>query len=176
MRVFSIMSNILKLNMNLGITKEDLFIDDLLFNPYSYQQESVKAIISEDICINLLNVSDLTRHVDKTIKIENMEKLSEKLYRLCRQVADKLSHDGPVTCHLFLAPPGSISFARHTDPDNVLIYVVDGEKVIKLDNEEVTLTPGAALFMQHGTPHQAINNKYSIMLSFGLERYILEKL
>lgn len=162
--------------MNLNITKEDLHIDEVLFSPYSYQQEFIKILVSPDVAINSANVVETKRHADKTIKIESMEKLSEKLYRLCRDVADELSHDGPVTCHLFLAPAGSESFPRHTDPDNVLIYVVDGEKTIELDEGQIVLTSGQALFMLHDTPHRAINNKDSIMLSFGLERYTLEKL
>jgi mannose-6-phosphate isomerase-like protein (cupin superfamily) len=162
--------------MNLGITEEDLHIDEVLFSPYTYQQEFIKIIVSPDVCINALNVADTVRHADKTIKIEGMEKLSNTLYRLCRQIADKMSHDGPVTCHLFLSRSGSESFPVHTDPDNVLIYIVNGEKTIVLDNETITLTTDQALFMPYGTNHQAINQKESIMLSFGLERFIVEKL
>jgi mannose-6-phosphate isomerase-like protein (cupin superfamily) len=162
--------------MNLNIVKEDLCIDEILFSPYAYQQQFIKIIVSPDICIDALNVADTIRHADKTIKIEGMERLSKTFYRLCRQIADKMSHDGPVTCHLFLSRLDSQSFPMHTDPDNVLIYVVDGEKTIVLDNEIVTLTPDQALFIPYGMRHQAINHKESIMLSFGLERYTVEKL
>lgn len=163
-------------NMNLQITKEDLHVDEILFSPYTYQQEFIKIIVSPDMCISAANVAETMRHVDKTIKIEGMERLSETLYRLCREVSDKMSHDGPVTCHLFLSRAGSESFPEHKDPDNVLIYVVDGEKTMKLGEEMITLTSGQALFMLHDTVHQAINFKDSIMLSFGLERYTLEKI
>jgi mannose-6-phosphate isomerase-like protein (cupin superfamily) len=162
--------------MDLGISKEDLYIDQILFSNFSYEQEFIKIITSPEICINALNVNDTVRHADKTIKIEAMERFSETLYRLCRRIADELNHDGPVTCHLFLSRINSDSFPSHTDPDDVLLYVVDGEKTIILSNETVTLTPGQALFMPYGTVHQAINRKDSIMLSFGLERYTLEKL
>jgi mannose-6-phosphate isomerase-like protein (cupin superfamily) len=162
--------------MNLGIVKEDLHIDQILFSPYSYQQEFIKIIMSPDICINALNIIEVMGHVGKTIKIEAMERLSKPLHQLCHYVANKLNHDGPVTCHLFLAYSGSESFPEHADPDNVLIYVVDGEKTMKLGNELITIMPGQALFIPYNTMHQAINNKDSIILSFGLERYTLEKL
>lgn len=170
------MTHVFLEKIDLDITKEDLHIDEMLFNPYSYQQQFIKIIVSPDICINAANVAEVIEHTGKTVKIEAMERLSRLLYQSCRFVADKLNHCGPITCHLFLSSNGSQSFPEHTDPDDVLIYVVEGEKTMKLGNDLITIMPGQALFIPYNTMHQAINNKDSIMLSFGLERYILEKL
>lgn len=164
------------LGLNLGITKADLHLDDVLYQPFFYEQELVKVIVSPEQCVTARTVADAVSHVDKTIKIEGLEKLSRTFHQLCGRLAAALDHDGPVTCHLFLARKNSESFPEHTDPDNVLIYVVDGEKTMKVGDKEFVLQPGEALFLPHGTPHQALNRMGSIMLSFGLERFLLEKI
>ena len=163
-------------DLDLGITKEDLHLDDVLYNPYFYEQELVKVIVSPTHCIAAGSVGEMAEHVDRTVKIEGMEKLSWYLHRRCEQLAAMRNHDGPVTCHLFLARNLSDSFPEHTDPDDVVIYVVEGEKTMLVEGEEIVLRPGEALYMPHGTRHQAINRQASIMLSFGLERYLLEKI
>ena len=85
-------------------------------------------------------------------------------------------HDGPVTCHAFRAYENSASFNTHTDPDDVYIHVVWGEKTLQILDEVNTFTSGESVFITSNTPHKAINKKESLILSFGLEKFLVNKL
>lgn len=158
-----------------GITKEVLAIDEMLSSPYPYEQGLVKYIRNNG-SFTAHSAMDIISHSDNPVKIEGYEYFNMTMHRECRRLAAHFLFDGRVTCHLFLSPKGSLSFERHTDPDDVVIHVVDGEKTFLFDDGSVTLSAGESLIIPKNTPHQAINNESSIMLSFGLESFIEQKL
>jgi len=159
------------------IKKEDLHIDKVLFSTHTYEQQLVKIISTPVDHFTASSVGEMIEYKDKTIKIEGMEKLSAKLHASSRMLSSWFNHIGPVTCHLFIAHENSSSFDSHTDPDDVLIYMVEGEKTVLFkDIEPIVIKAGDGLFIPYGIEHQIINHKASLMLSFGLERFLLEKL
>lgn len=158
-----------------NITESTLRVDDILSSPYPYEQQLVK-ILNKGIVIDAMSVSDVLEHSDKVIKIEGYEKLCPTLFQACKDLAEVMEHDGPVTCHLFISPKGGKSFPTHTDPDDVFLYVVSGMKHMAVNDDVKLLTAGDSLLIPRDTPHRAYNLNDSKMLSFGLERFIVEKL
>jgi mannose-6-phosphate isomerase-like protein (cupin superfamily) len=162
--------------LKLGISKKDLRLDDVLFTPFFYEQELIKAIVSTDKCVTVRTIVETAGYVDGTIVIDGVEKFSQTLFKLCKVIASGLNHDGPVACQIFLARENSIGFPVCTNSDDVLLYVVEGEKTIRLEKETITLQTGEALFLSRGVVYQAINTKASIMMSFSFEQYSFDKL
>ncbi len=176
-RAVKVFSEAMLRNNGIVMLEQDLHFDQVVFNPYSYEQQLVKTVVNGQ-SRTILSIDDLSNYfgADRTIKVEGMERLSEPLHRFVKRVARWTDHDGPVSCHLFSASVGSESFPTHTDPDDVFIYVVTGTKHMEVDGKEYKLLAGQAIFIPHDVPHRALNTEASIMLSVGLERYILEKL
>ncbi|BAQ02594.1 hypothetical protein AVU38_gp066 [Ralstonia phage RSL2] len=155
------------------ITLDDLHLDELLFHPYPYEQQMVKYITMDGRQMTPSNAEEVLKvKMFGTIKIEGMEKISKKVFDALKQ----FSHDGPVTCHVFIAAENAPSFPDHTDPDGVLIYVVDGVKNMFVDGKFITLNAGQSVFIPPGTPHRAVNYSASVMMSVGFEKFIVEKL
>lgn len=157
----------------IDVELEHLHLDDVLFSPYPYEQQMVKYIDVQGRQITPLDGLDMmVVREHGTIKIEGMEKISrhvwDQLKRLC--------HDGPTTCHVFVSNANSPSFPDHTDPDDVVLFVVDGEKNIIINGKEHVLGKGQSVNIPAGTVHRAINRKASVMLSIGFEKFITEKL
>lgn len=167
---------IIKNNHRVGIRIEDLFLNNMLYSPYMYEQQLIKFIARSGESNTLVSVNDMINHMGETFKIEGVEKLSDKLHGICRKLADAFEHNGAVTCHLFVAEAGTGSFPMHTDPDDVLMYVVEGSKTIELEDEVIILNAGDSLFLSKNTPHKAINEQASTMLSFGFERFLIDKI
>jgi quercetin dioxygenase-like cupin family protein len=71
---------------------------------------------------------------------------------------------------------GSKSFGLHTDPDDVIIFCIEGIKNIIVDGVKYKLKPQNSLFIPANKPHEAINEEDSLMLSFGLEKFYIEKI
>jgi hypothetical protein len=159
------------------LTEEDLMIDEVLSSDYIYEEGLVKLIVngkSKQAC----DVSDVVKHCTDVIKIEGYEKLSAKLLSACQEIAKRFNHKGPVTCHLFKSTAESISFPMHKDPDHVLLFMVKGSKRFEFGESKLTalVSENEALYIHANTAHRAINTEDSIMLSFGLEKFIIEKL
>lgn len=158
------------------ISKKTLRIDEVLQSQYMIDERLIKVVVEGQGAVPALSFGDVAKNLDKCIKVEGIEKLNRRVYRSCLNLQKIFGHDGPVTCHLFIAPQGSLSFPEHTDPDDVIVHVVEGEKTMSVWDESYELRAGSSLFIPHNTPHQAFNHKASIMLSFGLERFLIEKL
>ena len=97
-----------------------------------------------------------------TVKIEGLEKQYKNI-----------THDLGITkkhsIHLYISPKDSKSFPTHTDPIDVFIYVIEGTKVMEVNNSIHTIKEGEYISIPAGTPHRAINNYNSTMLSIGVE-------
>jgi len=156
------------------ITLDDLHLDELLFSPYPYEQQLVKNITLDGRQVTTASASDALTILENggAIKIEGMEKISKKVFDALK----KFSHDGPITCHVFIAAQGAPSFPDHTDPDDVLIYVVDGVKTMVINHIDLPLNAGQSVMIKAGTIHRAINHRASVMMSIGFEKFIVEKL
>lgn len=163
--------------LDFEITKEDLQIEDLLASPFMYEQQLIKFLLTPQICEISRNMNTTLLHYRrKVLKIEGLEKLTNKMYAVGQQIAEAMNHYGPVTCHLFDSPEGASSFPMHTDPDDVYLYIVSGTKNMIVNGVDYELQAGERLFIPRNTPHQAINKRASQMLSFGLERFLIYKL
>lgn len=146
-----------------------------LHNPLAYEQKLVSLINKKGEQIPLLSYNELYTDQEATVKIEGMEKFNQDLYKKCEEYKVKYNHDGPVTCHLFMARSNSPSFAEHVDPDDVIIYCVEGKKTLTVNGDNVLLRDGEEIFIKAGTPHKASNDFAALTLSFGLEKFLNDK-
>ena len=146
-----------------------------LHNPLPYEQKLVSIINDKGEQIPLSHFSELYSIPNKTIKVEGMERYSMAIHNRCGWYRIKHVHTGPITCHAFIAQENSPSFGMHTDPDDVIIYCVDGEKSLIIDDKYITLKAGEEVFIPANTPHIALNEKSAFTLSFGLEKYLVDK-
>jgi ribosomal protein L16 Arg81 hydroxylase len=141
-----------------------------------YEQKIISVIDEEGRQIFVNNLGELYKYTSCTIKVEQMEKYNNDIFEYGRGLSQKYNHCGPVTCHVFHAFRQSKSFGLHTDPDNVIIYCGFGKKKIIMEGKEYNLNPYDTLFIPANTPHEAINEEESLILSFGLEKFYTEKL
>lgn len=159
-----------------GIDVATLNIEQALESPHLYEQMLVKYILN-DKSYGAFGPIDYLEHCDKNpIKIEGYDRMNWTMFRECRRLAGHFGHDGYVSCHLFLSPKDSKSFTMHSDPDDVVIHMVDGQKVFETPDTQFVLSAGDSLFIPRGSKHRAINTDSSIMLSFGLEQFLEKKL
>jgi mannose-6-phosphate isomerase-like protein (cupin superfamily) len=146
-----------------------------LHNPLAYEQKLVSIINNKGEQIPLLSFSELYSDQQTTVKLEGMEKFNSNLYKKCEDYKVKYNHNGPVTCHMFIARSNSPSFGLHTDPDDVIIYCIEGKKTLSVDGEYVVLREGEEVFIPANTPHEAHNEFAAMTLSFGLEKFLSDK-
>lgn len=149
--------------------------ENFIHSDLVYEQKIISVIDEQGRQIFLDSVGDLYKYNSCTIKLEQMEKYSEDLYNHCAELAIKFNHLGPVTCHIFRAFKNSKSFGLHTDPDSVVLHCVYGQKNMFVNDIEHVLMPGDVLSIKANTPHEAINKEESLMLSFGLEDFYVNK-
>lgn len=158
-----------------GITEELLNVDGLLESPHLYEQGLIK-LVRDGGSHDAYSVMDVLEHEDKPLKIEGIERHSALLYLECHRLGGALDHRGPVTCHLFRSPKDSTSFPLHEDLDNVVVHMVRGRKIFESPSGDLVLNEGESIFIPRGVKHRAVNVEASLMLSFGLERFLVEKL
>lgn len=157
-------------------------IDELLefvLSDYALEENIVYAIDDDGLGHILAAKSDVLKYWGtNTIKVQSMEKYNQAIFSLGKEFARSYGHNGPVTCHAFYAPKGARSFPVHTDPDDVVIYTAEGAKCMHVGlNDEAfyEITPGNHLRISANTHHRADNQYESLMLSFGLERFMKDK-
>ena len=150
-------------------------IIQFLHNELAYEQKLVSLINTKGEQIPLSSFSELYSNEGVTIKIEGMEKFNRTLYDKCEELKTKYNHNGPVTCHVFIAKTDSPSFGLHTDPDDVLIYCIEGKKTLSVNGEYIVLREGEEIFIPADTPHIAHNEYAALTLSFGLEKFLIDK-
>jgi|LauGreDrversion4_2_1035121.scaffolds.fasta_scaffold1086029_1 quercetin dioxygenase-like cupin family protein len=155
-----------------------LKLDDVvkfIHNPLAYEQKLVSIINTKGEIIPLSSFSELYGSEPKTVKIEGMEKYSPEVYRHCEWYRLLHEHTGPITCHVFIAQEDSPSFPMHTDPDDVIIYCCDGRKSLDINGQYITLEVGESITIPANTPHRALNEHASMIMSIGLEKYLIDK-
>lgn len=151
-------------------------IYEFLYNRLAYEQKLVSVINFDEKQILVESFGELNRFDKKTIKIEGMERFSKEIWDKCKHYALLYDHTGPVTCHAFLSTESSPSFPLHSDPDDVIIYCLNGIKTMLIDDDNFVIRCGEEVFIKSNTPHRAINTHSSIILSFGLENFLSEKI
>jgi mannose-6-phosphate isomerase-like protein (cupin superfamily) len=157
------------------ITDEEF--EEFVTNDLVYAQRMLSVIDDFGKQITLNNLAELHSNYGKTIKLECMEKFNDKIYNYCNYLKKVYNHNGPVTCHLFKSYKNSKSFDLHFDPDDVFIYVISGSKTFEFDtNQTVTLKAKESLYIPSGKKHKALNIEESMILSFGLEKFLIDKL
>jgi mannose-6-phosphate isomerase-like protein (cupin superfamily) len=154
-----------------------LKLDDVLkfiHNPLSYEQKLVSIINEDGLQLYIESYNQLYSG-NNTIKVEGMEKYSKAIFHRCKYYNMRYHHDGPVTCHAFIAQKDSPSFGTHTDPDDVIILCCEGVKTLTINNEYIVLKEGDEVYIPANTPHCALNEHAAFTLSFGLEKYLMDK-
>ena len=141
-----------------------------------YEQKLISIIDKEGRQIYLDNLRELYEYPSCTIKLEQMEKYNQEIFNYCQTLSKNHNHQKPITCHAFRAFKDSKSFGLHTDPDDVIMYCVYGSKKIIVNGVEHILKNQESLFIPTNTKHEAINEEESLVLSFGLEKFYIEKL
>lgn len=145
--------------------------DSFLTQTLPYEENIISVIDTFGRQIFIDNFCQLKDYKSNTIKLEGMERYNEVIYSYCKS----LNHNGPVTCHAFRSFENSKSFPMHTDPCDVFLYVTYGQKNIIVADCEIILKCGDSFFIPKNTPHQALNEKESLMLSFGLEDFFVNR-
>lgn len=148
---------------------------EFIHNPLAYEQKLVSIINTKGEQILLSSFSELYSSEPHTVKVEGMEKYSRKIWNMCQFYGLKYDHSGPVSCHAFLAKEDSPSFGLHADPDDVVIYCAQGVKTMEIDGRYIQLEPKEDVIIRANTPHRALNTHSSLMLSFGLEKFLSDK-
>lgn len=159
-----------------GIDEELLIVDQVVSSPYAYEQGLIKVLRGDGTHVVNSLTEALQMGMTYPIKIEGYERLNEVLYKECLRLAQHFNHAGYVSCHLFQSIKGSKSFSMHTDPDDVIVYMVRGRKQFISPVQDLVLEQGQSIFIPRQTLHQAINTDDSIMLSFGLDLFLENKL
>lgn len=150
---------------------------EFIHHPLAYEQKLVHAVTPDLLQIQLTSPKDLYSYTDtKTIKIEGMERYNAWVWNKAREFADLYNHTGPITAHAFMTSINGPTFGVHTDPDDVIVYCCEGTKRMEVDGNLFVLNPGDWVYMPHNTPHRAINTDASLMISFGLERFYVDKM
>jgi mannose-6-phosphate isomerase-like protein (cupin superfamily) len=150
--------------------------EEFALSNYALEEKIVNIIDNTGRQIVIESVSQFLSYQNCTIKIQSMEKYNRAIFAKSQELALQLKHAGPVTCHAFRAYPDSVSFGTHTDPDDVYLFVTEGLKTIEIDGKYIQLGAGQSILIPANTPHQAHNTHSSLMLSFGLEKFMIEKI
>lgn len=120
------------------------------------------------------SINKLTDFMDfsnsQTIKIEGCELIDNVRAAVDEVIAyvnevEQVTTKGQITAHMFYACKDYPSFATHTDPDNLIIWCINGCKTMIVNDERIVIESGQALIMPADTPHRATNEFDSVMLS-----------
>lgn len=149
---------------------------EILYNDLVYEQRLVSYIDDQGLQHYVNSFSEILKKDSISIKIEGIEKFNKYHFDYGNRLAVKYNHHGPVTCHLFYAKPHSPSFGMHTDPDDVIIHCVEGRKSMIINDTYLVIEPGEEVYIPRGTLHQALNEYEALTLSYGLERFIEDKM
>lgn len=149
---------------------------ELLYNNIMYEQKLVFYIDEDGKEHHAISFSDIMKRKNVSIKIEGMERFNREFYEKGIELSKEYNHNGPVTCHLFYAEKNSPSFGMHTDPDDVIIMCLEGIKTMIIEDRYIEIQTGSYVHIPYGTPHQALNEHKALTLSYGLERFIEDKI
>jgi len=155
---------------------KDQFLQ-IITSEIAYKQNMIYAIDEDGKEHLMKNYTDVLIHKEEnSIKIERMEAYNSTIFGYCLELENIHEHVGPITCHLFYAQEGAYSFKEHSDPDDVIIHCCEGHKTMNVNGTPFTIGSGAELHIPANTLHQAFNESEALTLSFGLEKFIEDKI
>ena len=146
--------------------------EKIIENDLIYQQHLLYYIDLDGKENSINDIGHLHSVYNHCIKLEGLEKYNEDIFNYCKS----FSYNGPVTCHAFRAFKNSKSFPEHTDPDDVFVEVIHGSLNLILNGKSIILNKGETIFIPANTKHQANNDEESLILSFGLEKFLIVKM
>lgn len=149
---------------------------EVLQKDFLYEENLVSYIDSSGKQHCSRSFSDIISRQNVTVKIEGLERFNRKIFQECQRLSSLYVHKGPVTCHLFYSRIGSPSFGLHTDPDDVVIQCIEGKKSMEINGKKIILDSGERVYIPEGRPHRALNEFESLIFSFGLERFLEDKM
>jgi len=155
--------------------KANQYFDLCISSDYAREQQVLHVITEPNVIVPFKNSASLM-DFRSSIKLEHFESFDQEVWDWCKLKANSYKHRGPVTAHIFIAPAGGYTFHEHTDPDHVLICVVEGEKTMVVEGVPHHLKAGDTLYIPADVKHYAVNEQASIMISLGFEKWLVEKL
>lgn len=150
--------------------------DNFIQHDLVYEQRLIYIIDNEIKVKHLDNLGQLHSNYGKTIKVEGMEKYNSSIFNKSLELGKKFNHNGPVTCHAFRSFPESKSFLKHTDPDDVYLQVLFGKFTLNFEDDLIILKEGDTCHIKSNRPHWATHNDTCLFLSFGIEKFLIDKL
>ena len=170
---------------------EDL--EDLLENPGIFDKirfnKNGKDINAFDILdrhnSGAINIPAFLLHISKgeTCILHQAEKRNRKLRYICAELT-KILHSR-ISCNVYLTPANEKAFPPHTDPHDVLVLQVRGQKVWHIsrgkdDIQSIIIRPKDILYIPKNTLHYAesseSNDPYSLHLTFVINKLYEEDL
>ena len=153
---------------------------EVMFEPFILEEEMVRCIVENDegklVTDTQLSVESLMSNRGNAVNITGMERYCPATQGLVNDVKRSLGHYGPATMHIFVTPTGARSFPEHTDPDVVILCLLEGKKIFEIEGEQFEMEIGKFYRIPADAPHRAVYNEDSIMLSIGLEFFLKDKL
>lgn len=169
-----------RIDLPLNVSFSEAQIEGLLTSNYLVEQYMIRYFDNENKSHLAHGITELMANRHQAVIIERIHEYNLAMSVATAEVADYFEWDKPRTVFLFISPPLSNSFGIHTDVEHVYIYCVDGTKTLRVEVdgtfEDFALAPGEGLFIPKGTRHEATNYDYAVSLSFGLERYLEERI
>lgn len=146
-------------------------LDDIINDDSEYHDDGVITMVSPSIQMMRPTSKEVVKErVNWGVKIVGLEKRSIHINKVCKEIGKDYVHFGEVTCYAFISRrPGGACFNVHEDDEHVFIHVLSGEKDMIVNNRLYRIKAGEQIFIPSMTPHQPVNRKPSVMLSFGLE-------
>lgn len=166
------------INITTTVDPTNLFtVATLACNPLLIEEECVR-VINDGKNKLVTTPGMLIKHREDPVVIVGLERYSSDTQALLDELRTHLNHRGPVTMHLYITPVDGVSFQEHTDPDDVVICLVEGEKVFEIDGVEFNMVLGSYYLIPANVKHRAISsgNQGSVMLSMGMETYLRDKM
>jgi len=171
----------------------DIPINDLIYSHYMYEEGHIGIIYKLNDKVmhdQILTISEYKKyikdHPNHTLVIRGIEGLDKKTHDNISYLIDDYDYEKQFnfnsyfTAHLYIAKENSPSFLWHTDPDNVIIAVLEGEKRVYIrDNSEkdyYDVSQGNYLVIPANTEHRVENLEPSKMLSIGYGKWLMDKI
>jgi mannose-6-phosphate isomerase-like protein (cupin superfamily) len=157
-----------KKDFSMALTSPDFFERQ---NIYFIETQNGQYI--KDYCVNekFHSFSDYYRELETaiknktTFKIEGFEYFNQNIFNFCNSLYTKFNK--PVNCHAYFGYEGQGSFDLHTDPCEVIIANVYGQKELLIDDYTYHLPQNHCIYIPANTQHKAKNVTDCLSLSFG---------
>lgn len=157
-----------KVDFSMALSSPDFFERQNIYFIETHEGKYIK-----DYCVNekFHSFSDYYRELENaiqnkvTFKIEGFEYYNKHIYDFCHALY--LKFNKPINCHAYFGFKGQGSFDTHTDPCEVIIANVLGEKELTINDSTYLLPANHCVHIPANTRHKAYNVTDCLSLSFG---------